>query len=92
MLPNNEKVFAEVDAEIASAIRKHGNQDDTPPLMWFAILSEEVGEVARAFCEIDHSRDVESYVAAQKNLREELVQVAAMAVRMVELGDRKSWW
>jgi hypothetical protein len=31
-------------------------------------------------------------VAAQKNLREELVQVAAMAVRMVELGDRKSLW
>lgn len=44
-------------------------------LTWRAILAEEVAE---AFAEVDHDR-----------LREELVQVAAVAVQWIEALDRR---
>lgn len=51
--------------------------DDIPAGAKLAVLVEEVGEVARAICE----RDPEA-------MREELVQVAAVAVAWVEALSR----
>ena len=48
-------------------------------LLWYCILGEEVGEVARAILEDD-----------RENLKEELVQVAAVCVAHLETiyGDK----
>ena len=44
---------------------------------WLSILGEEFGEVCRAVCDHD-----------DKNYREELIHVAAVAVQMIECYDR----
>lgn len=72
-------VLDDVTDEMASAIMKHG-WEHTPLNPEkdlrdsYIILAEEVGEVARAL-----TRDEGSL----KNLEEELIQVATMAVAMV---------
>lgn len=57
-----------------------------PPLAWLAILMEEVGEVSKEVCE-HHFQ----YKGDQKErllrMRKELVQVAAVAVAMIESLD-----
>ena len=54
-----------------------------------AILTEEVGEVAREICEMITTRDFEKVIKPEsyRNLRNELVQVAACAVAWVEALD-----
>lgn len=69
-------VLGEVLVERVRQQVKWGEQNHNAPL-WFAILGEEVGEVANAFLE----RDMANY-------RTELIQVAAVAVAMVEAYDR----
>lgn len=56
---------------------KWGEQNHSR-LMWCAILTEEVGEVAKAALEDSPSE-----------YREELVQVAAVAVAAIESHDRQ---
>lgn len=77
-----ESVFDEVAAERARQDERWGeqNQDD---FVWGAILAEEVGEVNRAMLE---ARDGNG----GGNLREELLQVAAVAVAWVESIDRRA--
>ena len=72
--------------EILQQIRKERTQQDAKwgvqnhhPYKWGAILSEEVGEDFRAVLEGDVN-----------NYREELIQVAAVAVAMIECIDRKT--
>ena len=55
---------------------QHWGVQDHPPEHWLAILTEEVGEVATAI--------LEDYGTAYRN---ELVQVAAVAVAMIECYD-----
>lgn len=73
-----DRVIAEVRAERERQDVKWGEQNHDLP-MWLAILSEEVGEVAKDV--------VEHYV---KGYREELIQVAAVAISAVQALDRKS--
>jgi NTP pyrophosphatase (non-canonical NTP hydrolase) len=70
------EVLAEVAGERVRQDQKFGRSSKrpVPPLY---VLAEEFGEVARAMCEHD-----------VPNLREELIQVAAVAVAMVEGIDR----
>ena len=56
---------------------KWGADRDNSPGLWITILGEEFGEVCRAVLERD-----------RKNLREELIQVAAVALAMAEDLDR----
>lgn len=72
-------VLAEVDNERNMQDLKWGEQNHEP-LMWLAILGEEVGEVNRAVLEGDLA-----------NYREELIQVAAVAIAAVEALDRQKW-
>lgn len=58
---------------------KWGVQDHLPE-KWITILMEEVGEAAHGRLEGD-----------RLNYREELVQVAAVAVAMIESLDRGNW-
>ncbi|MDT3440284.1 MULTISPECIES: hypothetical protein [unclassified Pseudofrankia] len=74
---------AAVEAEVARAHRKHGERSILNPAMPDAVrlpvLVEEVGEVARAMLE----------GADPRHLRDELIQVAAVALTWVEaLRDR----
>lgn len=49
---------------------------------WYTILGEEFGEVGKAL------QDIRFRGAGTENLREELLQVAAVAVAIVECLDR----
>jgi len=71
-----DDVIAEVIMERYRQQDKWGQQDHNAP-MWYGILGEEVGEVARGFLERDPA-----------NYREELIQTAAVAVAAVEAFDR----
>lgn len=76
-----ERIYVDIDAERERQEAKFGSQRHPWPT-WSAILSEECGEVAEA-CLKAHwgsERDLD-------HLREELVQVAAVAVQIVEKID-----
>jgi len=65
---------------------KWGEQNH-PPLQWLAILTEEVGELAKEVNE-HHWREQPNTLT---KLRAELVQVAAVAVAWLECLDRGTW-
>ncbi len=75
------QVLAEIAAERDRQDRRWGEQNHGPAL-FFAILSEEVGEVAKEIAE-SQARPLEG-----GNYRAELVQVAAVAAAMIEAYDR----
>lgn len=76
-----ESVLDEVATERARQDERWGEQNHED-LIWGAILGEEMGEVSRAMLE-DRFGD-------GGNLREELLQVAAVAVAWVECIDRRA--
>lgn len=69
----------EVAMERRRQDKKWGVQNHLPE-KWMTILLEEVGEAAHGRLENDRA-----------NYREELVQVAAVAVAMIESIDRGNW-
>lgn len=74
-------IYRDVDAERDRQDARFGNQVYSWPI-WAAILSEEMGEVSEA-CLLAHWQQE----GALAHLREELVQVAAVAVHMLEKLD-----
>lgn len=70
-----DEIYALINAERERQDRKWGEQADHSPEKWLAILTEEVGETAEAI--LEHNRP---------NMIEELIQVAAVAVRWLELS------
>jgi NTP pyrophosphatase (non-canonical NTP hydrolase) len=73
---STEAILSEVFAERRSQHEDYSEQNHTAPF-WLSILGEEFGEVCRAVYENDGV-----------NYREELIQLAAVAVQMVEAYDR----
>ena len=85
------QVLNEVAFERSKQDQKWGEQNHVP-MLWLAILGEEVGEVNKAALET-YFNTVQpgSYVNADADYsgyRTELVQVAAVAVAMIECLDR----
>lgn len=80
-----ERVLSEVRDERLRQDARFGEQNHHA-FTWIAILMEEVGEVSRAALE-HHFDDYE--LDNLDGYREELIQVAAVAVAMVESLDRK---
>lgn len=79
-------ILLEVESERRKQDGKWGVQNHNPA-DWLMILGEEFGEASKAaleakFCHNDGGR---SY-------RKELIQVAAVAVAMVESLDRGNFW
>jgi NTP pyrophosphatase (non-canonical NTP hydrolase) len=72
-----DRVYLDIEAERLRQDRKWGPSEERPAPS-LAVLVEEVGEVA---AEMHDSGDPENY-------RTELIQVAAVAVAMVEGYDR----
>ena len=85
-MPNREIVYTDISAERDAQDARWGNQFHSMPV-WSAILTEECGEVAEACLQV-HFHGEEEYLA---HLREELVQVAAVAVHMIEKIDADDW-
>jgi len=83
------QVIAGVLAERARQDRKWGRQDH-PPVYWIGILTEELGEAAREAIEIEPmaERGERSPDESLVRLRQELVQLAAVAVAAIEAIDR----
>lgn len=85
-------ILDEIMQECLRQDKKWGRQDHSPEC-WLAILGEEFGEVAREVTRqippigfvdgvsIDEKPDMDNY-------RKELIQLAAVALRMVESYDR----
>jgi len=82
------KVYTDIQAERQRQDEKWGKDRSRHPLEWLTILGEEVGEVNRAVVEAHFSEYGKS---CWWRYREELVQVAAVAVAMIECHDRNIW-
>lgn len=94
-------IIEEVRKERESQNEKWGEQNHTP-IEWLGILSEEVGEVSREV--VDHHfkypiktpngnyipADEDTQAERMASYRKELVQVAAVAIQMVECLDREN--
>lgn len=80
-LDRDEDVYAEIHAERVRAHEKHGPTSmerlDIDDGIRLAVLTEEVGEVARCLNEARHDGSLTNIAAC--GLRAELIQVAAMA-------------
>lgn len=84
-----ESVIKEIMRERVSQDAKWGEQN-LDPFTWLAILGEEVGEANKAALEAwqtSHKFDVDKL----KEYRAELLQVAAVAVAMIQCLDRGKW-
>ncbi len=77
-----EEVFNEICVEMARQDRMFGVQTHTVPV-WLMILAEEFGEVSQAANELWFNG------GRRDNYREELIQVAAVAVQMVRALDKQ---
>ena len=78
---NRQKIIEEILSERKLQIKKHGPKKYTP-IEWISILVEEVGEVSK---EIGNN-----YIFDwnnKKQYRAELIQVAAVALAMIESYD-----
>jgi NTP pyrophosphatase (non-canonical NTP hydrolase) len=73
----------QVHQERNEQVRKWGVQDHSPE-MWLAILTEEVGEVAKEIAE-SHVKPFNA-----RRYRQELIQVAAVAAAAIESMDYQS--
>ncbi|WP_353159321.1 MazG-like family protein [Myroides odoratus] len=78
-----ENIFNEIKQERERQDKKWGVQNHHP-FVWLGILGEEVGEVNKAV--LDHNFDGKTL----ENYREELIQVAAVAVSMIQCLDRNN--
>lgn len=79
-------ILSEIASERVRQHNKWGIQNHTP-IEWLSILMEEVGEVSKEALE-NHFKYANNTGLA--NYRKELIQVAAVAVQMIECLDRNS--
>lgn len=85
-----KEILEEVVKERESQEIKWGEQNHHP-LEWLAILGEEVGEANKAALESHFTGKHNPGDLTLGDYRAELVQVAAVAVAMVECLDRGKW-
>ena len=74
-------IYKDIDDERDRQDARFGNQVHSWPI-WAAVLSEESGEVSEACLQAHWHEE-----GGLEHLREELVQVAAVAVQMLEKLD-----
>lgn len=83
---DRQAIYSAISAEREAQDAKWGNQTHDMPV-WSAILTEEIGEVAEAALRV-HFDGERAHLA---HLREELVQVAAVAVHVLEKIESGDW-
>lgn len=79
-----DNILKDIIAERQRQDDKFGADRNQHNYIWNAILLEEVGEASKECLEIDFDKK------SERELRAELVQVAAVAVAWIENLDRKS--
>lgn len=97
------KAVEDILTERSRQDAKFGEQNHSPA-DWMMILQEELGEFARAHMKVYYFATPEpgmtaeqraamraSFNAKRAHLRAELVQVAAVALAMLECCDRNKW-
>jgi NTP pyrophosphatase (non-canonical NTP hydrolase) len=72
---NHVTVLADIEAELARIHKKWGPQNHAP-VVWLSILTEEVGEVAKAIND--------SIALPTSNLYDELIQAASVAIQAAQ--------
>jgi len=80
-----EDILLEITLERVAQDAKWGQLDHNPE-RWLAILGEEFGELAQAVLRL-----IFKGPGAAANLRTEAIQVAAVAVAMLECCARNDW-
>lgn len=92
MFPNSENIttaLSDVLDERQRQNEKWGEQNHSP-LEWIAILTEEVGKVAKEAHEFHFGvRGTKMIEEKLRMYRKEMIQVAAVAVQAIECLDRK---
>ena len=95
-------ILTEVAKEREKQNEKWGEQKHLP-IEWIAILTEEVGEAAKDALDHHYQNDVkvsheqttlatgQDQLARLKNYRNEVIQIAAVAVQMVECLDKQMY-
>lgn len=91
-LVHNERVRAHEKHDDGGASMERKSWDDEA---WLSVLTEELGEVARVLCEKRHGSYPNPWAMAN-DLRDELIQLAAMSVAWVaaihnEDGPMAAW-
>ncbi|HEY9684723.1 MAG TPA: MazG-like family protein [Oculatellaceae cyanobacterium] len=84
-------IIEDVIVEIGRAERKFGLRRNHLPMLWMLILGEEYGEAQKAALEAYASEQYNNSIGLDvfhENYREELVQVAAMAICAIDSFDR----
>src|SRR3990167_1995346 len=84
------EVLSDVNDERNRQEEKWGAQNHDP-FTWGAILAEEVGEAAEEALHARFPNPEDDPATRLANYRTELVQVAAVAVAMIECLDRGEW-
>ena len=79
-----ETIMAEIETERTRQDSKWGEQNHDP-FLYLTILGEEYGEACEA------ALDARFGHREQNPLRQELVQVAAVAIAAIECLDRSKW-
>lgn len=83
-MPSLDDVLAEIEFERDRQDQQWGDQSHHPDTTWLAILTEELGECAQAVLHDQFGGK------AAGTLRDELVQVAAVAVAWIEAVDKRA--
>jgi hypothetical protein len=81
------EVLVDVYKERRRQNEKWGVQNLTAP-EWITVLTEEVGEAAQEACRIHFGKDPVAIILAKRDMRTELLHVAAVAAAAVECLDR----
>lgn len=87
-----DRALQDIANERALQDRKWGtNQKGQAWTYRISILTEEVGEAAAEANDAHTAKDGMDRIAHMRNLRAELVQVAAVAVKTIEMIDADGW-
>ena len=90
--PEAGRILKDIALEASRAYWKFGPQEDIGELAWLAVLAEEFGEVAQEMTRHHvppaSTLTQREYRQYRARLRAEIVQVAAVAARMVYVIDR----
>ncbi len=78
---------------LAERIRQDGKwgEQNHDPSLWLVILGEEVGEASEAILCARFAPDDDAAADSLRDFRTEMVQVAAVALAIVECLDRGRW-